>query len=221
MRLIFITLLVVNVLVFGWGVFFSSPDVVANSAPPKHEDRIKTISVNEETEQLPAGEAQKRLCELVGPFADDLNAEVFVERLRSIDIPAGIDHVELPAGASYWVHLPPEETTSSAYKKLAELQALGIESYVIGRGDLRNAVSLGVFSKPALADAKKLELEKEGFEPIITVKPRTEVEIWVVIQSDFAEKMSDLTWARMLEGMTSQERRQNFCLPVASSDNIQ
>lgn len=224
MRLVFLTLLIVNVLVALWGLFLLDKPVTDNpaAAKPMLEAKVKTITADPALKLNPSSltaeqvEPEKRLCELVGPFGSDTDADNFGERLRSIDVLSVVERIEIPSGASHWVHLPQEETSSAAFQRLAELQALSIESYVIGRGDLKNAVSLGVFSREDLADAKKAELEGLGFNPVITVKPRTVIEIWVSIQPEYAEKISDLTWERLLEGMSSQERRQNFCLPVAS-----
>lgn len=228
MKLIFFTLVLANLALAVWGVFFREQVITSNipNAEPVHEAKVKTITADEGVKTVAAPPSsvsdvavdgsERRLCELVGTFSDDEGAEVFVERLRSIDIQSTVERFELPSGASYWVHLPPEETTAAAYRKLAELQAMDVESYVIGRGDLQNALSLGVFSREQLATNKKDAMLALGLNPIITVKPRTEIEIWVSIQPEYAEKISELTWENLMEGMSSQERRQNFCLPVAS-----
>jgi len=227
MRLIFICLLLTNIGIAAWGFLWA-----ANGEESSVSERpaVSTIvtKVSSEEKQVPAsddvgaelgeasGNSAKRLCEIVGPFDDDQKASDFVERLRSIDIPASVENLELPAGESYWLHLPPEQTVALAFKRLAELQAQGIESYVVGRGELKNAISLGVFTYPDLAEARAAVLTKQGLDAEIKKVQRTQVEVWVTIQPENAEKISDLTWARVLEGISAQERRQNFCLPVAS-----
>lgn len=222
MKLIFLTLIVINALIAIWGLFIREQVVVGLGGPsqPVIEAQVKTITSTNPSSVSAAGDGsagnEKRLCELVGPFSGDEDADVFAERLRAIDISSSVDHIELSAGSSYWVHLSPEETKAAAYRKLAELQSLKIESYVIGSGDLQNAVALGVFTKEQHAEKTRDSLVEQGFSPVITVKARTEIEIWITIQPEFAEKISEITWQNLLEGMTSQERRQNYCLPVAS-----
>jgi hypothetical protein len=225
MRLIFICLLIANIAIAVWG-FFLRDGADASSAGPASISTI--VTKVDESQELPGsgdsvsqGDVEdpnraKRLCEIIGPFDDDQMAADFVERLRSIDIVASVDNLELPAGESYWLHLEPEDSVALAFKRLAEVQSQGIESYVVGRGELKNAISLGVFTYKNLAEERAGVLRSAGLEPIVRKVQRTQVEIWVTIQPEDALKISDLTWTRLLEGMSSQERRQNFCLPVAS-----
>ncbi len=212
MRLIFLSLVAVNVLLALWGFFLrdTSEPVSSQAAPAK--------SLVAPVAPVPVAEVEEKdaLCELVGPFPDEEQAAIFVERLRSIDVLSSVEHIELPAGASYWVHLPPEDSARAAIERLNTLQAQGIESYVIARGELKNAVSLGVFTVERLAQARLAEMKAKGLEAEIRTVQRTQIEVWVEVAPESAENMSDLTWARMLEGLDQQERRQNFCLPVAS-----
>ncbi|WP_143247620.1 SPOR domain-containing protein [Agaribacterium haliotis] len=218
MRYIFITLVLVNLALALWGGFFLGEPEPSVGTVPELAPVLKTVS-QEAKAPIYSGDEEspaRRMCELVGPFADDPDAAAFVERLRSIDIEAKIEQMELPAGQSYWVHLAPEDSEQAAYRSLASLQAQGVESYVIAKGQLKNAISLGVFTYIDLAN-KRVESAKElGLDAQISTMKRTQIETWVVIEPVFAEKMSELTWERMLQGMSSQERRQNFCLPVAS-----
>ena len=163
-----------------------------------------------------ADNASGALCELVGPFETLSGAEDFTQRLSSIDIESKVQSIELPAGKSYWVHLLPEPSSEEAYRKLADLQSQNIESYVIRKGDLENAISLGVFTYEELAMRKLESLKRKGLDAKLREVQRTQTEIWVEISPGEAEKMSTLTWERMLNGLSSQERRQNFCLDVAS-----
>ena len=223
MRYIFISLVFANLCVAIWGLFFdgsesNAVDPVSSASSVSKSATDKVLHNYEESADAASAEnsASPKLCELVGPFESDSNAEDFVARLKSIDIRSAIQSVELPAGSSYWVHLPPEESREAAFRRLAELQSQKIESYVIGSGPLANAVSLGVFTIEGLADEHLVSLNSLGLQALKTEFERKELELWVEIQPLEAEKMSDSTWRRMLDGMTAQERRQNFCLPVAS-----
>ena len=222
MRFIFVFLLLLNVSIAVWGLFLKH----GSDASSRQSDNVSAQLVSlgdsrsEEQQNRQSVDAQvpsiKRLCELVGPFGDDEQAGHFVERLRSIDIAARIDYVDLPASTTHWVYLPPEETTVAAFRKLSELQAQDIESYVIGKGDLANAISLGVFSVERLAGERVKALEALGLNPLVKQVQRADVEIWVALQPEQAQKISGLTWDRLLKSLPEQERRQNFCLPVAS-----
>lgn len=166
-------------------------------------------------EQQPEHEG-KLLCELVGPFEDGEQAADFVERLDAIEVAAEIKELELPAGPGYWVYLLPEPSRKEALRRLAELQAKRVDSYVIPKGDLENGISLGMFSKKLLADARVQSMRAIGLDPKVEEIERTYREIWAMLQPQEAGKMSELTWQRVTEGMNSLERRQNYCLDVAS-----
>ncbi len=242
MRLIFFSLCIVNIVIAVWGLFLRADDSfaageagVAKTAELRaagseqfdggqldqavHLTSDSPEPFEEAPEvQLPSvlpGES-KGLCELVGPFESRSNAENFSERLLSIDVKSTVENIELPAGQSYWVHLKPELNSDAAFRRLSELQSQGIESYVIRKGELQNAISLGVFTYKDLATRRLTSLKKMGLAPQITVVERTQIEVWVMLQPVEVQKMSEITWTRMLQGLRSQERRQNFCLDVAS-----
>lgn len=158
----------------------------------------------------------RALCELVGPFEDKVVAATFVERLEAIEIKSTVRDVELPAGPGYWVYLAPEENRKLALRRLNELQVKGVDSYVIPRGELENGISLGVFSKKALSDARIKEMAAIGLSPKVEIIERTYRELWVMLNRGEGQKMSKLTWERAMDGINVLERRQNFCLDVAS-----
>lgn len=156
------------------------------------------------------------LCTLVGPFPSLLKAEYFTERITALNVRAMPKEVKMPAGPGYWVYLKPEPSRREALRVLAELQAKGIDSYVIPKGDLENGISLGMFSQKTLADARVEETESLGLVAKIDIVERTYKEIWVVLNKKEALKLSDTSWAGLMEGYDDLERRQNFCLDVAS-----
>ena len=218
MRLIFFTLMFANLAVAVWGLLFLSPS--SGASPSLASQPSVVAKTPNELIALDGGAGSdknaKKLCELVGPFNADVDAKNFVERLSAIGVGAEMKSLELPGGLNYWIHLPPESSREAAFRKLADLQAQNIESYVIGRGRLRNAVSLGIFSQEPIAAEHLAKMRAAGLDAQRTVFERKELELWVEIPPTEADKMSSITWSRMLEGYSAQERRQNFCLPVAS-----
>ncbi|PCK08778.1 MAG: SPOR domain-containing protein [Alteromonadaceae bacterium] len=167
------------------------------------------------------GEGGRKLCEMLGAFPDRLSADDFVERLKAIEVASSVQELELPAGEGYWVYLPPENNRGEALRKLSELQSRGVDSYVIPKGELENGISLGMFSKKNLADARIEQLKSLGLEPKIESIERTYREFWVMLEHREEEKMSDLTWEKTLKDNKMLQRRQNYCFALASEQNIQ
>lgn len=172
--------------------------VAENKAPilPMHDDKL--------------------LCELIGPFESDEVAKNFVERLKAIEVVSSLKDIELPAGPGYWVYLEPLNNRQEAIRMLRELQAKRIDSYVIPKGDLVNGISLGMFSKKALSDARVKEMSAIGLSPKVEEIERFYREVWVMLEPGEDSKMSSLSWERAMEGIKGLERRQNYCLDVAS-----
>lgn len=245
MRWIFFSLLIMNAATLVWGFVFeketemgpSSVQAFSYDAP-----RLKLLGEgNTELAALNAGRSLtspgkpkiasllplpatvngKDLCELVGAFKSRELATNFVERLSAIDVKSEIRDLRLPAGPGYWVYLEPTENRRSALRHLAELQARKVDSYVIPKGELENGISLGLFSQENLANLRMKEMQAIGLSPKMDTIERTYREIWVMLRHKEDAKMSSLSWSRAMEGFNKLERRQNFCLDVASEDNFQ
>ncbi|ACR14700.1 conserved hypothetical protein [Teredinibacter turnerae T7901] len=232
MRWILVSLVALNLLVLGWGLFTESDGQTTVSKQPQgfaygHLQRLELLSESDLTAPASGGQSAanaapvpdepvKPLCELVGAFANQEVATTLVERLQAIEVKAKIKELALPAGTRYQVYLPPQSTRKAALRQLAELQAKKIDSYIIPKGELENGISLGMFSKKPLADEHLAKMRTLGLEPEVNIIERTYWEIWVMLEPGESKKMSGLAWSRALEGFADIERRQNFCLDVAS-----
>ena len=241
MRWVFFSLVGANLLVFAWDMMFSGSQlsVKAASQPSPFRNLPELRLLGEvgdleqleqiEEEQIPTQEPtfdttavdKKTLCEMVGPFKEKARADEFISRLSAIDIGSLVKELELPNGPGYWVYLKPEDSRRAALRRLAELQARGIDSYVIPKGELANGISLGMFSQENLAKSRLSEMVAIGLDAQLETIERTYRETWVMLNPEEDKKMSNLTWERVLEGLDRLERRQNFCLDVASQDNFQ
>ena len=162
------------------------------------------------------------LCEMVGPFSDTQVAQDFYSRLDAIEISAKVHDIQLPTGYRYWVILPPLDNRKKAIQRLQEVQSQGIDSYLIPKGELENGVSLGVFSEEEKAQEVLEGVKEKGLDNArIDVQSHKSSELWVILGAGEAEKMSQITWDRVLEGMDRVTRRRNLCLDVASVIKIQ
>jgi hypothetical protein len=155
-------------------------------------------------------------CTMIGPYSQLLQAEYAVERLVALGAAAHITPVEIKEGESYWVYLKPEVSEKEALRRLYELQKKNIESHVITRGELTNGISFGRFADYVEAEARSAEIKKQGYEADIKMLPKMIQETWVVIEAGFAEKIDETVWAGLLTKEPTLEKRQNFCLGVAS-----
>jgi len=235
MRAIFILLLAGNLAFFGYHYFF----VVKNETAP--QVKAAEVSVKGEGLQLLAEQADTSMlqarvkpevkteaplvgdekpnaefCTMIGPYSQLLQAEYAVERLVALGAVAHITLVEIKEGESYWVFLKPEVSEKEALRRLYELQKKNIESHVITKGELANGISFGRFADYVDAEARSNEIKQQGYEVEIKMLPKMIHETWVVIDAGFAEKIDETVWVDLLTKETTLEKRQNFCLGVAS-----
>lgn len=66
-------------------------------------------------------------------------------------------------GGPYWVYYPPLKTKADADSKVAELQGKGVKDITVVReGKWQNAISMGLYSKEAIANLRVANLKKLG-----------------------------------------------------------
>lgn len=235
MRAIFLVLILANLAFFAHQHFLEKDEIpakVATAASHNTKSNLQLLSELGEGKNLASPEAEinrasvkneansstpnSDLCTMLGPYAELLQAEFAVEHLQALGAPARITQIEIQEGESFWVYLRPEMSDKEALRRLYELQAKNIESHVITKGDLANGISFGRFADYAAAEVKLNEIKGLGYDAAIKRLPKTIQETWVVVDSGIAEKVDTSIWAGLLEKQFGLEKRQNFCLGVAS-----
>jgi hypothetical protein len=156
------------------------------------------------------------MCTMVGPYEQLVRAEFLVERLKALGMESVITPVERIEGGAFWVYLQPELSQQDALMRLYELQKKNIESYIITKGELEHGISFGQYAEKVEAELRVDEIKKQGYEPQIKEIKKTINETWVTLSPAVAEKISDATWLDILSAENGLERRQNFCISVAS-----
>ncbi|WP_039913047.1 SPOR domain-containing protein [Cellvibrio mixtus] len=235
MRAIFIVLLIANLAFFSHQYFLGAGDETvspANQGSDTKNDSKNSLrllsEVNrqgdltkraEDIDKAKSSENESKtseLCTMLGPYEQLLQAEYAVERLNALGVSARISPIEIQEGESFWVYLKPEMSEKEAVRRLYELQKKNIESHVITKGELTNGISFGRFAEYAEAEVKLNEVKSQGYEAAIKRLPKTIQETWVVVDAGFAEKVGDSVWGDLLSKQSGLEKRQNFCLGVAS-----
>lgn len=239
MRAIFLVLLIANVAFFVQQYFFKQPDHIASSGGNLDQrdgkNNLQLLSEINNENPLPKKPAQSHLsvvangadqeggnlCTMIGPYEQLLQAEYTVEQLAALSVVAHITPIEIQDGESFWVYLKPEMSEKEAVRRLYELQKKNIESHIITKGELTNGISFGRFADYAVAEMKLSEVNAQGYEVAIKRLPKTIQETWVVLDSNSAERVDDSVWANLLAKQIGLEKRQNFCLGVASQEMFQ
>lgn len=243
MKAVFICLLVLNVGFLAWVLTKEDPvQVVAKAKPGEGVSEIALLSERkvspdealteqvEEKVRIPVESVENiepvpqlaevakadPVCTLLGPFDELLQAEYAVEHLASLEVSAAIETLEIPGDPGFWVYLSPLPSRKEALRKLHELQAKGIDSYVIPKGDIVNGISFGMYSRAGSAETRQKEVATFGYQADIKEVVRSYEETWVVVQPPEAEKMNNESWQSFMNKRKGIERRENYCPGVAS-----
>jgi len=130
-------------------------------------------------------------CFSFGPFAEAGRAEHLHDWLVDRDGRAGLRQETGGGEQLLWVYLAPE---TDAEEMLNELQASGIRDVsLIDRGNLENAISLGLFSSQAAVNRRLRELQDKGYQPVVIPYNEGRPVYWVdarILQSDTIEALT-------------------------------
>jgi len=177
MRAIVLLLLIANVALLGWGLTREAPAPERAIAPPVLPIGVEALQLLSEVSPLAARPASAAdagaICMRVGPLADSAAADDVVERAVSLGFAAYAEPVEIPGGPpDLQVHLPPLPSAEQASRAVRELDALGMEAYVVPRGQLAGAVSVGMFTALERAEVRRAEVAALGYPVRIAEIPR-------------------------------------------------
>lgn len=119
-------------------------------------------------------------CAEFGPFDDPDAASRAAAALKAHGIAVTVATRTEPVQSGYWVYFPPFPTYDAAKAMEAKLRRRGVKDiFIVGDGEQRNAISLGVFSDSARAARRRDALLKLGFKPRLGRRLRDEDRYWL------------------------------------------
>lgn len=194
MKYVLISLLILNVGYFAWqwtgksGLPASvtspleSPSaetivLLREIGPPDRRDEDMAKVVNNPVRAV-VGESQT--CLAIGPFKDVFEGQDALEQLSGLGQNLNLRAIDVATGESdHRVLIPPAVSAEDAFRKLRELQASKIDSYVITQGEQAMGISLGVFSTTEAAIALQRRLQGMGYASEIVEMSRLSRSYWL------------------------------------------
>ena len=165
---------------------WSHPRAVGNYAPIRllsELDDTHSISKDDVADDI---EINSRLmCFSIGPFDDSDSSDEMYDVLFGLGIQAQQRIVNERKPKSYWVYLPSENSKAKADETVEFLNKNNVdETYIWQDKPHKYDVSLGLFSKLSIANAKIAEIEKLDLNPNMEVRYSEVTEFWVDYQHD-------------------------------------
>lgn len=155
-------LLLVNLGVFVW--HYQPGRNLPRKTIVEHPNRL--VLLREYQQQAPPEDgASTTVCFSLGPFTRREAARAAQIQLEEagIEVFRRVNSETVRNG--YWVLLPVAASANQAQVQIQKLKENGVKDYfLVATGEMKNAISLGVFSKPKLAKRRRDEVAKLGFE---------------------------------------------------------
>jgi hypothetical protein len=140
------------------------------------------------------------ICYSLGTLRDRLLVDRVLGELGADGIEAKVRTEERRGDLSgYWVLLPARPSLEAAQAQIDELQQRGIDSFVVGTGEYRNAVSLGFFHGRRAAEELEARIRAQGYNPRLVLRYQQESQYWLDLDETASERFDDDTWARLGE----------------------
>ena len=162
-----------------------SPESVAEV----EEDIVEPVP----TEEVPVEEAQ--YCGTVGPLEEERDANALVEALTEREMAAVIRKESVQKASGFWVIIPPFSTRQEARAEENRLASASVEDYRrFYRGEYKNGISLGIYSRRRNAEIRKAAIEAKGFSPELVPRTRRITELWLDYKASSANKVDNQNW---------------------------
>lgn len=157
-------------------------------------------------------------CVVLGGFDAAERAHELEQRLLSLDVVARVISRDAAFGADHWVYIPPLASSQASLRQLRELQARGIDSYLITEGELANGILLGVFPRLEAAVAVADKLRLAGYEPQVRELPRVYQQYWVRVASKSRRLLDNMLLERLAADFPDLKHELISCSGVAQSE---
>ena len=116
----------------------------------------------------------KPACFTLGPFKTSAAADQADKSISTLNVDVNQRQASQRRPRGYWVYLPAFKTYNAARRQVNLLQKKGLKDlFIMGKGQHKNAVSLGLFKREAAADERFQVVKKMG----LSVKKETQFRV--------------------------------------------
>ena len=192
MRYIVIFLLLLNMAYFGWSRYGPSPSDAGSGSEdlPLLNTGLMLVREYEEraTALVAANQDQSPMCAIVADFPTVDEAYSFMSESSNRGFSAVLNLTGEALTPQFRVYIPPLSSRSIATITLDGLSAaasnagLEVETYLITRGSLANAIALGVFALPDSAELVREQVAALGYSVQIQEIPLSTGDIQVLLR---------------------------------------
>jgi len=161
--------------------------------PPKSDPKPKT------TASLGAG----AVCYSLGPFEGQNQVRSISAKLTDLGALANDRSEKLRVPIGYWVYLPKYDSWNEARRKVMELEEKGLKDiFIMGRGRMKNAVSLGLYKEEKGATDRMKLVRSLGVDPKLETQYTVDERYWIDIDVAAGRKQVISAIEAIAKGLT-------------------
>lgn len=113
-------------------------------------------------------ESDEYSCFSFGPIPDRKIVQALYDWFQSRNLISVIDSGQKETKQLFWIYLAPVRDRAKAIDLIESLKSQGVQDYrLISKGELNNAISLGLFSSQTAVNNRLVELHNKGFKPVV------------------------------------------------------
>ncbi|MCU7924724.1 MAG: hypothetical protein KZQ88_18705 [Candidatus Thiodiazotropha sp. (ex Dulcina madagascariensis)] len=151
-------------------------------------------------------------CSTVGFLESRTDAELASVRLRALGLKPELQSETRNEQAGFWVLIPPQPNRRKAIEIADSLEKAGIaDLWRFTSGELVHAISLGLFRDEERAAARKIEIAKLGYEPVIKPRYRQKTRYWLHFQMSDPPPATKEGWDSLLADFPGLEKKAVDC----------
>lgn len=150
-------------------------------------------------------EVEKVLCVSFGPFAEEQQADELSNWLKEREIQTNQRSEGGKQDQYFWIYLSASESEDEAIAAIEDLKGKGVQDYkLINKGNLQNAISLGLFSTQSAVNKRLNELKNMGYQPIVVPYHQNQSIIWVNARVDANDARQGKVLSEFIDGYPSR-----------------
>ena len=154
----------------------------------------------------------KPICYALGPFDGLPQAKNISEKLQSLGAFTSERPVTTESPMGFWVYLESSKSWKDAKEKVISLEKKGIKDmFIVGRGAMKNAVSLGLYKNEDGAEDRIKQLKKLGEKPKIQTQYKQIDQYWIDIDVESGQEQVINTIEKIAQSLTVLELNDRKC----------
>jgi len=188
----------------------SKPEAKTESKPQSKP--VSTQVAKASNSALPKPKDGKAVCYALGPFDGLPQAQNISEKLRDLGAFTLERAVTSESPIGYWVYLPSFDSWKTAKEKVVKLEEKGFKDmFIVGRGQMKNAVSLGLFKNEDGAKDRVEQLKKINEKPQIQTQYKQQDLYWIDIDVEPGKDQVVATIEKIAQSLTVLELNSRKC----------